>query len=316
MNRQTALSLGAAVLLILGAYLSLAEVVRWTPQPSFELLTGPVQIDGETLSIVDVDGDVGSLRLGDAPLIEGIERVGATSDNPGWHARYVPLFYLARVPTVASPVGIVEIPRPAVLGEHHIRFLPAIRGKDVATIPVGDELNMILALGVIPHARWQRNPGPLLLAAGLALLVAVRRPRAAATLLLVTTLLGLASVIGWPLIMGDPRRLVPVVALASLLVLLVALAAGPRAERWASMGGVLRRLFCGGAIGAVLLGVFVFAFVNISGFIAPVFRPPDASLTPGEWFANDLLRPAIAMLAAAVVPASLCGAIYGGRLGR
>ncbi|MEO1574733.1 MAG: hypothetical protein AAFU65_07220 [Pseudomonadota bacterium] len=315
MNRQRALTLCAVALMFAGLLGTVADVARWSSQPRFDVLTGPVQINGTTLRLAQTDSGRAALMLGDEVLASGIMPVPNAATDAPYHVRFGPLVSLARVAGLRTPAAVVVAPRTSPATAAQIIVLPAAAAR-MPEQALRDKLAANLATAGLFDARPWVVAGPLLFLMGAGLLLLARGSAflSAPTLLLCLALLALGSVVGWPLVLVNPQRLLPVAVLASTIALAVALAAGGRFQRLAGRGSTGRRVMTGGAVGLVLLGVFVAAFVNINGFVAPVFRPPDSALSPAQWFMNDLVKPALGLFGSALVPAWLCGAVYGWRL--
>ena len=301
MNRQRAWLVATVGLALLGAALTVLDLARWASQPTYALLTGPLQVGDQKVALrASADGAV-DVTLGDSVIATNVTRTLANAVND---APYQQRF--AHTIMVVTPAG-QRVPVALAIAPLDADGLPRL-------VPLATDRAIQLPVRPSPLP----VPGPTLMLLSLCLGAGSRRRdmTAAPTIILAAGLAMLGSVAGWPLVLRAPLPLLPPVTLALLLVLGVAALFGARAQRFARSSSRAGRWFRGAAVGLGLLGVFIAAYVNLRGFITPIFRPPDATLTPGEWLHNDFVLPSVALLASGLLPAVLGGALYGARLDR
>lgn len=308
MNRQRALLVAVLAMIATGVFTTVRDVVQFASIPAYQALSGPVDVLGKTLRFVESDAaDATQVDVmhGDAVLARDVTRVvsaGATD----YEARYAGRASLV-VPKGGD--GLYEL--VIVSGPDRLQRI-ALVAPDVVQTDGGALANAAdRSPALIPGPAW------LALAGCVWLLFSSRRPSAAPTLLLVLSLAIVAIVVAWPMqLAAGLGRTLPPAVLAMGVTLLVALGAGPRVQSRIAPLSRSARWLRGVVVGVLVVGLFTALHVNISGFIAPVFRPPDASLTPLEWVVRDVVQPGMAMFALGLVPGVLAGAVYGHRLGR
>ena len=318
----------ALVLLALGAMQISRALQAEATERTVVTAPGPIDVDGQTLALVERPGPAPhtpyvDIVAGDQ-LIAGQEPVWVdmTADPDDYAQRYAGRFTLFE-PRTPEETGwqLLEI-------LHEFSDVSIVVFRLVEIEPDGNvenELGMMRApyasgqltkmtLGTAPAPKFV-FPAPLLLlvAAWLALRSLVRPlPAAWPTVLLTGAMAALASLVAWPpmLQLGLARTLAPPV-LALGVALLVALAAGPKAQALATRGGPVRAAWVGAAVGVALLGLFVLVQVNVGAFVAPVFRPPGGPLSPAQWLVRDFVAPATLLGATGLPLAVVAGACYG-----
>ena len=190
---------------------------------------------------------------------------------------------------------------------------PTVTRQSIAT-PARRAQRRLETVGAVPRV-VAAVPGPTFMLFGAALWLAAGlrvAPAARFTQVLVLAQAVLGTLVAWPILLySGLRQSFPAMSVALMVTLLVATAFGPWLQAKVFGHGGAQSTWRGALAGLLTLGVFVLIVVNVNGFIAPVFRPPDAGLSPGDWFMQDFVTPATALLSMGAVPALILGFLYG-----
>lgn len=305
LNRLLTVRILAALLVLFGLVALYTDVARELSAVQRVVFDGPLAIGAKTLSLQERHTAAGTfvdIVFGD-DVITGTEAVMVVPDaaTGTYTQRYGTRFALLQSAGSDGLWNLLEVsPDPA----GHRRIELHKDGSQRVVFPHQHDLT-----------RRSLLPAPTLVLLGIALFIMRGLPPARAatpTLLLVLLTAAGGAVLAWPIMLkvGIAQSL-PAAVLGLGVTALVALAAGPRAQRWLSGQPHARRALRGAVIACLLLGVLVAVTVNIQGFIAPVFRPPGQTLSPGEWFMQDFIMPTFALTALGTLPAVVGGAIYG-----
>lgn len=321
-------SLLALALLAVGAAQAVRAARAEPPVRQPVAVPGPAQFAGHDVALVERPGPVPDrvfvdVRVGGRVLPGRVPiplDPSAASDD--YRARYAGRFeaFAPRDPAHTS-WQLLEIRSEASDSARVAYRLIEIApdggvGLDERSVPADAARAHLMrrTLGTAPPPRVAIPAPVFILAAATLLLFAWWRPPPAgrATLSLVLGMSAAASVVAWPAMLHEGlARTLPAPLIAMAVTAAVALAAGPRLQRWTAAAGRGRALLAGMAAGVGLLAVFVAAQVNVAAFIAPVFRPPGGAFSPADWFVHDYLAPAAMLLGTGLPLAVAAGACYG-----
>ncbi|MEM6638460.1 MAG: hypothetical protein AAF610_01020 [Pseudomonadota bacterium] len=291
----------ALAVLVWGLYATVADVSFWSSEPRYSRVAGPYWV-GVCGELERARRDVFRQRYPDIEF--------GPPTPCGAEGTFSEVMTDITLPGQRAPSAML-LTRP---GSDERDIAPLARD---GVTPESDAVDSMA--GIIdealdrPQPRSTLLPGPALVSLALWWLAA-RLPIASARrsgLRLALALLFVGSLAGWPIVLMAPTRLFPAVVLATMIALAVSFAVSARVARDMAMRTRVGAAARGGVFGLGILVVFTAAFVNIHGFITPVFRPPDASLSPGAWLHHDFIRPAISLMFAAMLPSALFGVVYG-----
>ncbi len=297
----------AVLLGLVGLVVLYLDVVQEASVGHRVVFDGPHQIGDHTLRLRERAAAAGvsvDILFG-AAVIAGTAPVPVVADASPDHytQRYGSRYALLAPATLRGPWHLLEL-SIGVSGQTHRKL----------------ELNedgryRVLPLGPATSSTRLLVPAPTLILLAIALLVArgLRTPFPAnPTVLLVLLTAAAGAFLAWPIMLNAGiAQALPAAALGLAATVLVALAGGPRAQRWVGCRTRLQRLVRGALIACLLLGVFVAVTVNVHGFITPVLRPPGQALSPGDWFMQDFIMPTFALTFLGLLPALIGGSLYG-----
>ena len=295
----------AGILMLLGLMVLFSDVAHELSTGKRVVFDGPVTVGDQVLSLRERQTDAGTLVdivFGDA-VASGNEPVIVVPDaSPDEYTQRYGARFALIAPVHKGGLWSVLEASPDVAGHRRV------------------ELNEDGSHRVVfPHQeaspRRSLLPAPTIVLLGIALLVALGlrpAPEATPTVLLVLLTAAVGALLAWPIMLKvGVNQTLPAAVLGLGITALVALAAGPRAQGWLYGQTRLRRVVRGAVVACLLLGVLVAVTDNIQGFIAPVFRPPGQTLSPGEWFMQDFIMPTFALTMLGALPAVIGGVVYG-----
>ncbi|MFK7885769.1 MAG: hypothetical protein AB8G16_02800 [Gammaproteobacteria bacterium] len=323
MNKRRIAMLVATLLILGGVLLSIADVLGASVERRATGFDGPVDVQGQTLRLREsreVSGWRVDLLWGDNVVAE---RLPLTPDprapQTNYTQRYAGQLWLYAPKPVSRPWHLMVIDRTGSEPQYSRYVLDGaapletqrVTG-DVATMR-SDFHGQLLGQPAVGGIRLPVPPPALVLLGALILLLQPERRRGAvATVALVLAIAAAVSFVAWPVMLHlGPARSIPPALLALGITALVALGFGARWQAGLASSPSLARALRGMLVALFLLAVFTVSWVQINGFMAPIFRPPGAGLSPGEWFMQDMVAPSLAVGGLGLIPALLAGAVYG-----
>lgn len=324
MTRRRALGLAALVLVLIGTMLGVSDIRQASVARRAVDFLGPMDVQGLTLRLHETrqsDGWRIDLQWGEEVVAENLPLVpDVRAPQTDYAERYADQLWLYASRSASLPWQLLVVDRTGATPVYSRYVLDAaapaqtqiVRG-DLQTMRIDYRREVLVS----PDGAGLRLPLPppaiALLGVMIWLFSANVRLDAAPTLTLVAGILALASLVAWPVMMHvGPGRSLPPALLALSVTALVALGFGPRWQSALADKNTVAGVLWGVGVGLLLLTVFTLVWVQINGFMAPVFRPPGAGLSPGEWFVQDMVAPSLAVGGLGLLPALLAGGVYGG----
>lgn len=313
----------AVILIVVGVLLFATDVIESSVERRAVAFDGPMDVQGQTLMLRETRGISGlnvDLVWGQDTIVTGLSVTpDARANLTDYAERYAGALWLYAPNPPSLPWHLVVVDRSDAEPQYARYVLNA--AAPTQTQPVsGDLAKMREDFNLEVLRRPSRKglqlplPPPALVLAGALLLIWRPGPRvsSAPTLSLVFGMAALSSLVAWPVMMHlGPTRSLPPALLALGTTLLVALGFATRWQSAFAAKATFGRIVRGNVYALILLAVFTVVWVQINGFMAPIFRAPGAGLSPGEWFVRDMVAPSLAVSGLGLIPALVSGTLYG-----
>lgn len=319
--------LAVAVIMIAGGMLLFAsDVIEASVERRPARFDGPMDVQGQTLMLRETRQTNGlrvDLVWGEDAVVSDLPITpDARAEVSDYAGRYAGQLWLYAANSTSLPWHLVVVDRSGVAPQYTRYVLNAAAPQEIRRVS-GDRATMREDFNLELRRRPNRHrlhfivpPPALVLIGALILLWRARpQPRATPTLAMMLGMAALASFVAWPVMMHlGPARSLPPALLALCITLLVALAFAARWQAAVGARSLFGRIALGNVCALVLLAAFTVVWVQINGFMAPVFRAPGAGLSPGEWFVRDMVAPSLAVGGLGLIPALVSGTLYGAYL--